>query len=128
MTVDEMINDVLDSENVNKLTFHLCDTNNRHTDLNTHDYLQQMYQLLKNVRSELQTEIKEDDAQSAKDQIDQLDAIDQYLNKYRDFNNYDSKDDDVKHVVIETIKLCNDVDPSHSTNIFPDSIYLESIK
>lgn len=128
MTNDEMINRVLESENVNKLTFNMSDTDNNHTQYNTQEYLKNMYSLLENVRAEIQREIKEDDAQSAKPQIDQLDELDQYLTKYKNFNNYDNNDDIVKRAVIATIKLCNQVDSSHSAEIVPDSVYLESIE
>lgn len=109
MTIDDIIKYILNSKDVNQLTFTVIDENGDQVQYNTANYLKYMYKSLEYKRAAVEEFMKKQTRDNDTEVIwsleRSLEKLDNYLKEYKEFDNYDSSDDETKQVLVKTIKL-----------------------
>ena len=112
MTIHEIIKHVMDSDNVNGLTFDVIDENKNELKMSTKEYIQFMYKSLQDKRAAveefLKTQVRDNDTEVIWSLERSLERLDDYLKQYKDFNNYDNPNA-VKDILDKSIELYSDL-------------------
>lgn len=112
MTIHEIIKYVMDSDNVNGLTFDVIDENKNELKMSTKEYIQFMYKSLQDKRAAveefLKTQVRDNDTEVIWSLERSLERLDDYLKQYKDFNNYDNPNA-VKDILDKSIELYSDL-------------------